>query len=426
MAQPRRKLRKVPGTQRTVTAEETFARAQPVAKSLGVTRLADITGLDRIGIPTYCAVVPRSDDELSVYNGKGLRDIDAKTGALMEAVERQTALHARLPIVEGSFEELRQKYAVLDPRDVKEILAADYSEARTYGWVAGRDLMGGREVLVPAKLAGYLWHDVPHPSCFAFTSTNGMAAGNIREEAICQALCEVIERDAWTLAEVGAHLLPWARQRIADPNNTEAPSDDLELFSCVDLDDDPAVELFARAGLRPVVHDITSDLGIPTLFAAVADEMIPGFPMVHCGLGTHPDARVAARRALTEAAQSRCVDIQGVREDLMPVDAPPSQLNLHTRRVRAVNRQQWYLGQSNVRRRITDLPSASHDDVGEDLDHLLAQLSARGINQVIVIDFTPPDAPFAVVRVMVPGLETWAIAHGPLGPRTMEFWRKHA
>ena len=188
MANLRHKLLKVPGTQRTVTAEETFARAQPVAKSLGVTRLADITGLDRIGIPTYSAVVPQSDDELSVYNGKGLRGIDAKTGALMEAIERQTALHSRLPIVEGSFEELRQNRAVLDPRDVKEILAADYSATRTYSWVAGRDLMGDREILVPAKLAGYLWRDVPHPSCFAHASTNGMAAGNIREEAICQAL----------------------------------------------------------------------------------------------------------------------------------------------------------------------------------------------------------------------------------------------
>ncbi|MGC2619305.1 MAG: YcaO-like family protein [Acidobacteriaceae bacterium] len=408
-----------------MTAEETFARAQLVAKSLGVTRLADITGLDRVGIPTYSAVVPRSADDLSVYNGKGMQAIDAKTGALMEAIERQTALRARLPMVEGSFEELREKHAVLDPRDGKEVLAGDYSATRSYAWVAGRDLMGDREVLVPAKLAGYLWHEVPHPSCFAYTSTNGMAAGNIREEAICQGLCEVIERDAWTLAEVGAHLLPWARRRMADAESQEAGADDLEMLACVDVDD-PLVERFERAGLHPVMHDITSDLGIPTVFAAVADEMIPGFPMVHCGLGTHPDAGVAARRALTEAAQSRCVDIQGVREDLTPVDGTASALNLHTRRVSAVNRRQWYLGQSTVRRRITDLPSTVHDDVQEDLDYLLEKLRARGVEQVIVIDFTGPDAPFAVVRVIVPALETWAIARGPLGRRAMEYWRAHA
>lgn len=61
-------LRKLPGSQRTVSAEETLARALPVAKALGVTRLTDITGLDRVGIPTWSAIVPRSDDLLSVYN----------------------------------------------------------------------------------------------------------------------------------------------------------------------------------------------------------------------------------------------------------------------------------------------------------------------------------------------------------------------
>lgn len=426
MAHAAARLRKVPGTQRTVTAEETFARAQPVAKSLGVTRLADITGLDRVGIPTWSAVVPRSEDGLSVYNGKGLRAIDAKAGALMEAIERQTALKTRLPLVFGSFEELRRNHEVLDPRDLKEILAPDYSETRTYSWVAGRELFSDREVLVPAKFAGYLWHDLPHPPCFSWSTTNGIAAGNVREEAICQGLCELIERDAWTLAEIGAHLLPWVRHRVADPQSLASAADDHEVFPCIDLDSDPAVELFERAGLHPIVHDITSDLAIPTVLAAVADETLPGFPMVHCGLGTHPDAQAAARRALTEAAQSRCVDIQGVREDLEPVDAPPCQLNLHTRRIRSVNRSQWQLGQSRLRRRLADLPSAVYDDVQQDLDHVLSRLQACGIRQVIVVDFPLPDAPFAVVRVIVPALETWSITHGPLGGRAMDFWRRHA
>jgi YcaO-like protein with predicted kinase domain len=155
VAQPASRLRKVPGTQRTVAAEETFARAQPVAKSLGVTRLADITGLDRVGIPTWSAIVPDSDDGLSVYNGKGLRAIDAKTGALMEAIERQTALKTRLPLMVGSFQKLQTGRAALDPQALHEIPAPDYSETRTYAWVRGRDLIAQRDVLVPAQFAGY-------------------------------------------------------------------------------------------------------------------------------------------------------------------------------------------------------------------------------------------------------------------------------
>src|ERR1700761_3207352 len=99
---------KVDGIQRSIPAAETAASAAAVAESLGVTRVADITGLDRIGIPVYSAIVPDSADNISVYNGKGRRPIDAKAGALMEAIERQTAVKVRLPFIEGSFHHLLQ------------------------------------------------------------------------------------------------------------------------------------------------------------------------------------------------------------------------------------------------------------------------------------------------------------------------------
>ena len=344
----------------------------------------------------------------------------------MEAIERQTALKARLPLVEGSFRELARDYTVLDPRQVTEKLSPDYSEFRVYSWVFCEELMSNREILVPAKFAGYGWDDLPHPSCFDFICSNGLSAGNVREEAICQGLCEVIERDAWTLADVGAHLLPWARSRLLGADEAMTAIDDFEMFPCIDLEDDPAMQLFEQAGIFPVVRDITSDVGIPTVFAAVADEAMPGFPMVHWGAGTHPDARVASRRALTEAAQSRCVDIQGVREDIVAADAPPTRLNLHTRRARDVNYRLWHLGQSKLRRKLDDLSSITLDDIQADIDHILSRLRACGVDQVIVVDFTPPDAPFSVVRVIVPALETWSLSQGRLGKRAVDFWRKHA
>jgi ribosomal protein S12 methylthiotransferase accessory factor len=354
-----------------------------------------------------------------------MRAVDAKVGALMEAIERQTILRSRPPLIEGSFRDLRQRHEVLDPTTIKQELRPDYSDIKTYSWICGRDLVSDREVLVPAKCAGYTWDDVPHPSCFKWSTSNGMASGNIREEAICQAICELIERDAWTMADMGAHLLPWARRRALGSRNAGDGPDDIEIFPSLELENDPAVELFRRAGLHPILHDITSDLGIPTVFAAIRDEMIPGLPMVHCGLGTHPDAGVAARRALTEAAQARCVDIQGVREDIMAADSTPSAMNLHTRRMAAVNRQLWILGESKTRRRLSDLPSAVYDDVQLDIAHILSRLKGRGIDKVIFVDFSPTDAPFAVVRVIVPALETWSISRGPLGRRALDFWRSH-
>ncbi len=206
---------KVDGIPRCVSAADTVANLRTVAESLGVTRLADITGLDRIGIPVYSAIVPDSRDLLSVYNGKGLRPVDAKAGALMEAIERQTALKVRLPFIEGAFAELRESKCVLDPKHMNLQLSPDYSDDRTYSWCEGLDIVSGQPCYVPSKLAGFMWHDVPHPSPFVLTDTNGLASGNCREEAICHALCELAERDAWTEAELGAHHLPRQRRLFA-------------------------------------------------------------------------------------------------------------------------------------------------------------------------------------------------------------------
>jgi ribosomal protein S12 methylthiotransferase accessory factor len=423
---PSTRTRKVPGTQRVVRSEETLRRVQGFAHLYGVTRLADITRLDRIGLPTYSAIVPRSKDSISVYNGKGLDAVDAKVGALMEALERQVALKVRLPMVQGSFRELSRKFVVLDPRRSRERVTKSYSEDAAYWWIWGKDLVGQCDVLVPATWAGYLWHHLSSGPHFELYSSNGLASGNILEEAICQALCELVERDAWTLADIGAHYLPWARRSLADPEAVEHKRDDLDLLPTLELEDDPAMKLYHQAGLDPVLHDITSDLGIPTVIATVCDELRPTFPMVHCGLGTHPDARVAARRALTEAAQSRCVDIQAVREDLLPPDAPANQFSLHTRRVSGVNRTAWTVHRGPKKHRLCDLPTAVHNTVEKDIEHILARLRNGGIDQAIVVDLTPPGVPFAVVRVIVPGLETWSVNRGPLGERALQFWRAHA
>ena len=50
---------------------------------------------------------------------------------------------------------------------------------------------------------------------------------------------------------------------------------------------------------EPYCTTSPSDIGVPAILVAVADELLPEFPMVHCGVGAHPDARIALQRALT-------------------------------------------------------------------------------------------------------------------------------
>lgn len=419
-------MQKVDGIERFVPAAQTVAIAGGIAESLGVTRVADITGLDRVGIPVYSAVVPDSADALSVYNGKGMRPVDAKAGALMEAIERQTSLKKRLPIVQDSFAHLSETATVLNPRAINSQLTAAYSEQKTYSWCSGTDMVSGQPVYVPARLAGFLWRDDPHPSCFVQSHSNGLASGNSRDEAICHALCELAERDSWTFVELGAHAMPSARRSFAlGPDAKDGP-DDLELFPCVDLESNELIHNFWEANLYPVVRDITSELGVPSFFASVCDESISGYPMAHCGLGAHPNAEVAVRRALLELAQSRCVDIQAVREDITLPGTTDHRFAPHTRRINSINRQSWYHGRSKHLRKFRDIPSYLFPTIEEDLEFLLQRFAACGLDQVIVVDFTPDETAYSVVRVIVPGIENWAVDHGRFGKRALNFWKKHA
>jgi ribosomal protein S12 methylthiotransferase accessory factor len=395
-----------------------------------MTRLADITGLDRIGIPVFSAVVPRSDDFISIYSGKGLSRDHALAGALMETIERQSTLAARPQLLTAPVAELRGRVSIVEPSAIVSRLADSYSDTRPYDWVEGFDLLTGGSTLVPAGIAGYRWRHLPHGTPMRRTTTHGLAAGNCLEEAIAQALCELVERDAWTLAELSSHWRPRAALECAlgyDPCLDF--EDDLERCPCIDLAGigepvDTLLARFRRAGLDPIVRDISSDLGIPVLVAAVAEDDVPAFPQAHMGVGAHPELRVAAARALTEAAQSRAADIQGVREDLAPAEGDGSGVVIHTRRVRFVDRRRWLHRRSAQVRDWRDIGQHRHADVLGDIELVLERLQRAGIDQIVVIDFSPPDTGLFVVRVLASRLEMWIADHGRFGERAAEYWRR--
>jgi ribosomal protein S12 methylthiotransferase accessory factor len=73
---------------RSAEPETTLARARRRAGPLGITRVTDITRLDRAGIPVYASIRPgAAAGSLCVNAGKGLRPIEAEVGAYMEAIE---------------------------------------------------------------------------------------------------------------------------------------------------------------------------------------------------------------------------------------------------------------------------------------------------------------------------------------------------
>jgi ribosomal protein S12 methylthiotransferase accessory factor len=76
----------VAGTHRVRTPEQTLEIITPRLMDYGITRLADVTGLDSLGVPVVMAVRPLAAT-LSVAQGKGVTLELAKVSAAMECIE---------------------------------------------------------------------------------------------------------------------------------------------------------------------------------------------------------------------------------------------------------------------------------------------------------------------------------------------------
>jgi ribosomal protein S12 methylthiotransferase accessory factor len=426
------------GLNRSVTPEETLARVAPVMKTIGITRVSDITGLDRLGIPVWSAVVPKSRDFLSVYNGKGVTHIGAKVGAIMEAFERHAALTFERPYLRGSYNEVVKTRRAMDPASAGIVMDRQYSKDQELLWTEGHEIATGEPVLVPADLAGLNPPGIPLSNrAYGIGTSNGLASGNTYEEAVAQALCELIERDAWTVAVILGHWVPRARFEAGrakaglpklDWKGQEQPfDDDGERYPVIDLDtiDGDLRELcdrYADAGLPPTLREITSDIGVPTFVATVREDVAEDLPRAHLGVGTHPQPRIAALRALSEAAQSRVVDIQGVREDMSGAAENVPGYMVHAKRVSRINMRSWLHMDTERRRSFSDTGSARTEDTLDDILRMVSSLQRCGLPSAIEVDVTNPTVGVPVTRVIVPGLESWAADHGRIGSRGARHW----
>ena len=107
------------GTHRAATLDETWRRFAPAARKAGITRIADITGLDTLGVPVFAAIRPMGKS-LSTQQGKGASADAARVSALMESLETYSAENIEAKTVRGSYRALRKKHDVVDVRRLNE------------------------------------------------------------------------------------------------------------------------------------------------------------------------------------------------------------------------------------------------------------------------------------------------------------------
>lgn len=330
-------------------------------------------------------------------SGKGRTELEAKVGALCEAVERYCgALHGDEARIRGRYDQLGAEAVHPDAcqlfhprqyRDRRRWNAANlpfqhvpepFDEGEVLDWTPLWSLTTGQRRLLPTDLL-FFRGGGSHPAFRA--NSNGNAAGSSREDAIVQGFLELVERDAVAV---------WWYNRTSQP--------------AVDLDsmDDPWIsELnarYAKLNRRLWMIDVSHDLGIPVM-AAISCRTDKLAQDIMLGFGAHFDPRVAARRALTELGQ------------LLPAaldeGAADAQLRLWWQTATTTN-QPYLLPDPGLVRRVEDYSYTPRADLGADVAAIRELADAAGL-EVLVLDQTRADVGVPVVKVVVPGLRHfWA------------------
>ena len=392
------------GTHRTRAPHETLAVLEPHLRRFGITRVANVTGLDRLGVPVYQAIRPNSRS-LAVSQGKGLDATSAKVSAIMESLETYHAEFHRCACRVGTRAQLLESCedencGVIDPRRLPRSRASSDLAHQPLVWTAGEDLATGRAMWVPLEMVDL---DFTLPHVFEATalvrSSNGLASGNTLAEAVLHALIEVVERDATGLM----NLQPpdhWARARL-DPASVSDPN------ACLLL------ERFEQADIAVSAWDVTTDIGVPAFSVAIfdrtANELLKPWPAA-LGSGAHPDPGVALCRALTEAAQARLTGIAGSRDDTGRREYAYNQS------ADIITHHRSLASERGVRdfRAIRSCATAT---IQGDLREIVRRLDARGLPEVVAVDLSIEELPVKVARVIVPGLEGFEPEASALGER---------
>ena len=388
------------GTQRVLGPETTLANTTKLLPKIGVTRIANITDLDRVGIPVFSAIRPSAAaGAISIYSGKGATETNARISAIMESFERCLAEQPEVSInlsgvkldalrVTDTYESLCESYPTLYPDAL--LLPQHIAEFTNLEWVMGHDLMNDVEVFVPANA---VFHPYEPQGCTKLfrSNTNGLASGNTIEEAILHGLLEVIERDALSIAEYTRN--PGKEIALSE-------SDGLNFGLKKKMED---------AGIKVKIWLLDSDVNIPTVVVALDDMVLKDPALLVMGAGSHLSPEIAVTRALTEAAQSRVVQIHGAREDTDREQVVRTFGYDHMKRMNSY----WYEDLEHVH--LDELEDISSDTPAANINTVFEQLDGIADGAIIVNLSRGVDIP--VIRAIIPMFELYTLDRERKGER---------
>lgn len=375
---------------------------------LGISRVTDVTRMDRLGLPVHVSVRPRSRT-LRVHAGKGVAPGEARAGALMEAIEFATsepagsAWQAHAATVAELDGQLDGALRFVDFRPANRLRIAGHWPVAA---VACEELLSRRRIFVPAELVFVPYEPEGARKLFGATTT-GLASGNTLVEATLHGLLEVLERDALSMNRPCDASQAVANDELPEPFRSFAAQ-------------------WQALGIELIVRHVPNAWQLPC-FEAFLHEPSSSNVNLAGGSGLHPDRDIALARAICEAAQSRLSHIHGGRDDITRFyakDAP-------RQRQRAAVEQAALVQRLADRRRTVPYAALRGESVqGRSLSDLLAALLARveaaGFGTVCRYRFDAELDGLHVVKIIVPRCEDVENTPWRIGARLWAQVLRHA
>jgi ribosomal protein S12 methylthiotransferase accessory factor len=364
----------------------------------------------------------RHDDPQFVHCHATMPDLSRVTGRYSNRGTGSTALTKDVALVKAVGESV-ERYCG-DVRDQQDVIYAPYKKVRgdavdprrfvmfhpkqyqspnfpfpevteesMLGWVQGYSVTHRRPVLVPA-LQAHVGYSPVEGEWFEMSPVSGYACGNTYEEAILNAVCEVVERDAF--------MVFWY-------NYLPVPAFDLSAMRS-----EAARQTLDRYSGTPVkLHcaNITSDIGIPAALAMMTSTA-PGWPAAVVAAAADLDAERAITRALQELSANHLYIRSYWENPSHPLPQTPAQV------AQMEDHGLFYCQPQNLGAldallrprenvRPEDVGGETSDDVLVNIERCVERLSALDL-EVLAVDLTTPDVEslgLKVVKVLIPGAQ---------------------
>lgn len=269
-------------------------------------------------------------------------------------------------------------------------------------WTPMTDLMTGEACYVPAALVfvPYIHDAEMGEKAFAPQISTGLATHTVPAQAAVSAVCEIIERDAFTITWQAMLARPHIRTETLSPRNRDL------------------VGRFDRPGSSVTLLDLTMDHGVPAILAVLRSDAEEA-PALVFAAAAHLDPEEAIRKSLEELALTGWFS-RGIRAELSAFVPDPDWSNIVSLKHHAhVYYQQAnaglaeFLFQSRRRIAFDEIENVSSGDPERDLRILVQKVAALG-HRILLADVATDDVRqlgLCVVRAVIPGFHPLFMGH---------------